>query len=51
MEGFDADFDLGEVQVDSDRPDKPRVHFVLYIDNALWNRVTKTKDLHPEFLS
>jgi len=50
MEEFDADFDLGVEQIDSNPPDKARVLFDLYADNALWNRVMKTKDLQPELL-
>ena len=50
MEGFDIDFDLGVEQFDSDPPDKARVRFFLYADNALWHHVMKTKDLQPELL-
>ena len=50
IEGFDADFDLGVEQVDSDLPDRARVRFVLYADNALWHLVMKAKDLQPELL-
>ena len=49
-EGFDADFDLGVEQVDSNLLIRLRVHFVLYTDNVLWHRVMKTNDLQPELL-
>jgi len=41
-------FDLGVEQVNREPPDRPRVCFVLYVDNALWHRVMKTKDLQLE---
>jgi len=50
IEGFEEDFDLGVEQVDSDPPNKARVLFVFYADNALWNYVMKTKNLQPELL-
>lgn len=45
LEGFDADFDLGVDQVDDSPSDGPRHRFVLYVDDALWYHVMKTKDL------
>ena len=50
MEGFDADFDLGVEQVNSNPPDRPRVRFVLYADNLLWHHVMKMRDLQQELL-
>ena len=50
MEGFDVDFDLGVEHVHSDSPNRALVRFVLYVDNAFWNRVMKMKDLQPELL-
>jgi len=49
IEGSNADFDLGVEQVDHCPPDRLRMHFVLYADNALWHCVMKTKDLQPNF--
>jgi len=50
MKGFNVEFDLGDEQLDSNPPDKARVRFVLYVDNALWHCVMKTKDLQPQLL-
>ena len=49
IEGSNADFDLGVEQVDHCPPDRLRMHFVLYADNALWHCLMKTKDLQPNF--
>jgi len=45
VEGFDADFDLGVKQGDSNQSNGQCKQFVLYTDSASWHQLMTTKDL------